>query len=278
LERSSGVVLEGIEAGNSLEEDVNEILSGEVGRLEVRKIGLKTSVDGAKEEVVEDHGISGVENIVVESLSVGRVELIPSILGDKSSEELVDQRISHPGLLSVMSGTVGGRVEGFSGSPHANNSVSGSDQTSGGNFQHNGSNVGSSENVVGCVLGDSVREGGSVDGDEVDQIEDFSKIYGEGLSSLSDKDLSISCRASWEDQWENEFVRVILIRPRDGLVSCVVEGNGPESDSVSGFGDDSRSGWSDLVDSVVSEISQTRLVVRTVQGRNHLQGNWHVES
>jgi len=149
LERSSGVVLEGIEAGNSLEERVNEILSGEVGRLEVRKIGLKNRVDGGKEEGVEDHGKSGVENIVVESLSEGREELIPSILGDESGEELVDQRISLPGLLSVMSGTVGGRVEGFSGSPHTNNSVSGSDQTSGGNFQHNGSNVGSSENVVG---------------------------------------------------------------------------------------------------------------------------------
>jgi len=190
LERSSGVVLEGIEAGNSLEEDVNEILSRKVGRLEMRKIGFENSVDRSKEECVEDHGKSGVENIVVESLTEVGVEHIPSILGDESSEELVDQRICHPGLLSIVIGTEGGVVEGFGGRPHTNNSVSCSDQTCGGNFQNNGSNVGSSENVVGNVLIDSSGEGGSVDGDEVDQIKDFAEIDGEALLSLSNEDLS----------------------------------------------------------------------------------------
>jgi hypothetical protein len=173
LKGSGLVVLEGIEAGNSLEEDVNEILSGKVGRLEARKIGSEDSIDRGKEESIEDHGECGVENIVVESLSEVGVQRIPSILGDESSEELIDQRISHPGLLSVVVGTEGSVVEGLSGRPNTNNSVSGSDQTSGGNFQNNGSNVGSSENVVSNVLGDSSREGGSVDGDEVHQIKDF---------------------------------------------------------------------------------------------------------
>jgi len=41
LEGSSLVVLEGIQAGNSLEEGVNQILSGEIVRLEARKSGSK---------------------------------------------------------------------------------------------------------------------------------------------------------------------------------------------------------------------------------------------
>jgi len=190
LEWSSGVVLEGIKARNSLEEDVNQILSGEIVRLEARKRGSENGVDRCKEEVVEDHGISGVENIVVESLSEGRGEFIPSILGDESSEELVDQRISLPALLSVVIGTEDGVVDGFSSGPHTNNSVSGSDQTSSGNFQSDCSDVGESEDIVGSVLCDSSREGGSIDGDEVNRIEDFSKIDGEAVLSLSDKDLS----------------------------------------------------------------------------------------
>jgi len=278
LEGSCGVVLKGIDAGNSLEEDVNQILSWEVAGLEVRKTGSETSVDGAEEEVVEDHGISGVENIVVESLSIERRKLIPSILGDESSEELIDQRISLPGLLSVVIGTEDGVVVGFSGSPHSNNSVSGSDQTSSGNFQSDCSDVGSSEDIVAVVLVDSSREGGSVDGDEVHQIEDFAKIDGEAVSSLSDEDLSRSSRASWEGHGENELVRVILIRPRDGLVSCIVKGNGPEIDSVIGLDDGSGSGGSDEVESVVSEIIQTRLVVWPIQRGDHLQGNWHLEA
>jgi len=108
LEGSGGVVLEGINAGNSLEENVNQILSWEVAWLEVSKIGFETSIHGGKEQIVEDHGICGVENIMVESLSKERRKLIPSILGDESSEELVDQRISLPGLLSVVVGTEGG--------------------------------------------------------------------------------------------------------------------------------------------------------------------------
>jgi len=149
LEGSSLVVLEGIKAGNSLEEGVNQILSGEIVRLEARKSGSKNLVDRCKEERVENHGKSGVENIVVESLSEGRGELIPSILGDESSEELVDQRICHPALLSMMIGTEGGIVDGFSSGPDTNNSVSGSDQTRGGNFQSNSSNVSESEDIVG---------------------------------------------------------------------------------------------------------------------------------
>jgi len=184
------VVLEGINAGNSLEEDVNQILSWEIAGLEVRQIGFETRVDRGKEEFVENHGISRVENIVVESLSESRGEFIPSILGDESSEELVDQRISLPGLLSVMIGTEDSVVNGFSSGPNTNNSVSGSNQTSDGNFQSNGSNVGVSEDVVVRVLVDSSREGCSVDGDEVHQIENFSKIDGEAVSSLSDKGLS----------------------------------------------------------------------------------------
>jgi len=127
LEGSSLVVLEGIKAGNTLEEDVNEILSWEIVRLEARKIGLENSVNRCKEESIEEHGKSGVENIMVESLSEGRGELVPSILGDESGEELVDQRICHPALLSMMIGTEGGVVHGFSTGPDTNNSVSGSD-------------------------------------------------------------------------------------------------------------------------------------------------------
>jgi len=126
LERSSLVVLEGIKAGNTLEEDVNQILSGEIVRLEARKIGFENSVDRCKEERVKNHGKSGVENIVVESLSEGRVESIPSILGDESSEELVDQRICHSGLLGMMIGTESSIVDGFSSGPDTNDIVSGS--------------------------------------------------------------------------------------------------------------------------------------------------------
>jgi len=167
LEGSSGVVLEGIKAWNSLEEDVNQILSWKIVGLEARKIGFEDSVDRCKEKLIEDHGISWVENIVVESLSEGRGELIPSILGDESSEELVDQRISLPALLSVVIGTEDSVVDGFSSSPHTNDSVSGSDQTSSGNFQSDGSNVGESEDIVGRILVDSSGESCSVDGDEV---------------------------------------------------------------------------------------------------------------
>jgi len=190
LEGSSLVVLEGIEAGNSLEEDVNQILSGEIVGLETRKIGFETSIDWCKEETVENDGKSGVENIVIESLSEGRGKFIPSILGDKSSEELIDQRISHSGLLVVMIGTEGSVVNGFSSGPHTNNSVSGSNQTSGRNFQCNSSNVGESEDIVGVVLDDSSGEECGVDGDEVNKIENFAKIDGEAVSSLSDEDLS----------------------------------------------------------------------------------------
>jgi len=108
LKGSCGVVLEGINAGNSLEENVNQILSWEIAWLEVRKIGFETSIHGAEEQRVEDDGICGVENIMVESLSEERRKLIPTILGDESSEELVDQRISLPGLLFVVIGTEGG--------------------------------------------------------------------------------------------------------------------------------------------------------------------------
>jgi len=124
LEGSSLVVDKGIKAGNSLEEDVNQILSWKIVGLEARKIGLENGVDRCKEERVKNDGESGIENIVVESLSEGRGELIPSILGDESSEELVDQRISLPGLLSVMIGTEDSVVDGFSSSPDTNNSVS----------------------------------------------------------------------------------------------------------------------------------------------------------
>jgi len=184
------VVLESIQAGNSLEEDVNQILSWEIVGLESRKIGFENSVDRCKEERVKNNGKSGVENIVVESLSEGRGKLIPSILGDESSEELVDQRISLPALLSVVIGTENSIVDGFSSGPDTNNSVSGSNQTSGGDFQSNGSNVSESEDIVGVVLVDSSRESCSVNGDEVNQIENFAKIDGKAVSSLSDEDLS----------------------------------------------------------------------------------------
>jgi len=124
LEGSSLVVYESIKAGNTLEEDVNQILSWEIAGLEARKTATENLVYRSKEENVENHGKSGVENIVVESLSEGRGEFIPSILGDKSSEELVDQRISLPALLSVMIGTEDSVVDGFSSSPDTNNSVS----------------------------------------------------------------------------------------------------------------------------------------------------------
>jgi len=159
LEGSSFVVHEGIEAGNSFEENVDQILSWKIVGLETRESGTENLVDRCKEERVENHGESGIENIVVESLSEGRGELIPSILGDESSEELVDQRISLPALLSVMIGTEDSVVDGFSSSPDTNNSVSGSNQTSGGNFQSNGSNVGESEDIVRVVLGNSSWEG-----------------------------------------------------------------------------------------------------------------------
>jgi len=159
LEGSSFVVQEGIEAGNSFEENVDQILSWKIVGLETRESGTENLVDRCKEERVENHGESGIENIVVESLSEGRGELIPSILGDESSEELVDQRISLPALLSVMIGTEDSVVDGFSSSPDTNNSVSGSNQTSGGNFQSNGSNVGESEDIVRVVLGNSSWEG-----------------------------------------------------------------------------------------------------------------------
>jgi len=159
LEGSSFVVHEGIEAGNSFEENVDQILSWKIVGLETRESGTENLVDRCKEERVENHGESGIENIVVESLSEGRGELIPSILGDESSEELVDQRISLPALLSVMIGTEDSVVDGFSSSPDTNNSVSGSNQTSGGNFQSNGSNVGESEDIVRVVLLNSSWEG-----------------------------------------------------------------------------------------------------------------------
>lgn len=159
MEGSSFVVHEGIEAGNSFEENVDQILSWKIVGLETRESGTENLVDRCKEERVENHGESGIENIVVESLSEGRGELIPSILGDESSEELVDQRISFPALLSVMIGTEHSVVDGFSSSPDTNNSVSGSNQTSGGNFQSNGSNVGESEDIVRVVLGNSSWEG-----------------------------------------------------------------------------------------------------------------------
>jgi len=127
-------------------------------------------------------------------------------------------------------------------------------------------------------LGDSSREGCSVDGDEVNKIEHFSKIDGEALLSLSDEDLSRSCSASREGQGEDELVRVILIRPRNGLVSCIIERNWPEIDSVSGLFDNSASGGSDLVDSVIGEIIETSLGCRPSQRGDHLKGNWHEEA
>jgi len=69
-----------------------------------------------------------------------------------------------------------------------------------------------------------------------------------------------------------------LIRPRNGLVSGIVEGNGPGRDIVSSFNDDSGSSWSDLVDSVIGEIIETSLRSGTSQRSDHFKGNWHLES
>jgi len=69
-----------------------------------------------------------------------------------------------------------------------------------------------------------------------------------------------------------------LIRPRNGLVSGIVEGNGPESDSVTSFNDWSGSRRSDLVDSVIGQIIETCLRSGSVQRSDHLEGNWHIES
>jgi len=104
LKRSSLDVLELIEACNSLEEEIHEILSGEVAGSQVgnRGSGSEDAVDGISEEDVQDGGEGGVKDVVVESLVVVGIFLVPSILGNQTGEEFVDKRVGHSGLLAVI--------------------------------------------------------------------------------------------------------------------------------------------------------------------------------
>jgi len=217
---------------------------------------------------------------VVQTCTSERIFLIPSVFGNESSEELIHQRIGHAALLSIIL-AFGGRVTcgvrvvvGGGSGPNSNNTISGSNNTGNWNFKSNDTDVGDSQNVVGIVLCNASREDGSINGNEIDQIEDLSEIDDEGFSTLSNENLS-RARASWNGNGINELIRIILI-VGNGFVSSIVEGNLPIGDSIDAS-DGCGSRGSDVVNSVIGKEIQSR-AAGSAQGRNHLQSNGHLEA
>jgi len=89
-------------------------------------------------------------------------------------------------------------------------------------LKSNGDNVGIVHNVVGFVLSDTSWESaGTINWDEVDEIEDFSNVNGEWFTSLSDEDFSCS-GASGKINVVDVLSGVIVII-REGLGSSIIK-------------------------------------------------------
>jgi len=198
-----GDVSQGVDASNPREEDGLQVSSGIVLGGQRGEVCLEHLVDWGQEQGADDVGESRVADEPVEVTVLDGSSSVPRILVWETDEELVHQGISKARFLLVSSDISGSCVG-------SNNLVSISSEAIGGHLKNEGNNVQPSQDVVGRIIDNASREwirSSTIDGDEVDQIEDFSDVDRERISSLSDEDSTIVL-ASWN-------VRIV------DILSCV---------------------------------------------------------
>jgi len=115
------------------------------------------------------------------------------------------------------------------------------------------------DDVVGGILGDAAWESGStVDGDEVDEIEDLSNVDGERLASLSDKDFSGG--GAVREVNRVDILGSVVVIVGECLGSSIVERLLEEVVGRSRDGGGSSSSWGDDVQSIVFKEAKVRVV------------------
>jgi len=111
--------------------------------------------------------------------------------------------------------------DGSGGGIDSDNRICGGGKARNWDFKSNGDNVGIVNNVVGFVLGDTSWESGTIDWDEVDEIEDLSNVDGEWFTSLANEDFSGGCASGEINVVDVLFGVVVIIR--EGLGSSIIK-------------------------------------------------------
>jgi len=123
----------------------------------------------------------------------------------------------------------------------------------------NGDDVGIVHNVVGGILSDTSWESaGTIDWDEVNEIEDLSNVDGEWFTSLSDEDLS-GGGASGKINVVDVLSRVVVITG-EGLGSSIIKRLLEEVGGGSRNSGGRRSSSGNNVQSIVLEEVQSSVV------------------
>jgi len=157
----------------------DEIFSREVRRGNGTEVRSEDRVYEVKEEDVDNLRKGRIEDVLTKVCCIIHWNFsIEFALIRKSNHDLVNERGSETGDLSA-SNVVIAIVDDLTYTcPGTNDRVLvGIEEAGNGNFKDERVHTAVSEDVVGNVVGDAAGEGGCFNGDEVDKVEDLSKVH-----------------------------------------------------------------------------------------------------